>query len=178
MSLTYYLLAATAVVVQLFAPVCWRHQKCHADNDLLPFYAVLFLFLSTIQLRYHSIRLFDFVYRLRQVDVKAEHFERQVARIEQERDQWETKYEEAQGKYLASKRELEELAQQVRGFLSSSFPSSILFCWSSGFPSLPRCVWECEGCAYVSASVAVGNVHFHVLPFPGATAKGGTGDPP
>lgn len=52
--------------------------------------------------------------RLRQMDVKAEHFERQVARIEQERDQWEAKFEEAQGKYLTSKRELEELAQQVR----------------------------------------------------------------
>jgi tropomyosin len=51
--------------------------------------------------------------RLRQMDVKAEHFERQVARIEQERDQWEAKFEEAQGKYLTSKRELEELAQQV-----------------------------------------------------------------
>lgn len=48
------------------------------------------------------------------MDVKAEHFERQVARIEQERDQWEAKFEEAQGKYLSSKRELEELAQQVR----------------------------------------------------------------
>jgi hypothetical protein len=31
--------------------------------------------------------------RLRQVDVKAEHFERQVQRVEQERDQWEKKYE-------------------------------------------------------------------------------------
>lgn len=31
--------------------------------------------------------------RLRQVDVKAEHFERQVTRLEQERDQWEKKYE-------------------------------------------------------------------------------------
>ena len=33
------------------------------------------------------------VHRLRQVDVKAEHFERQVQRVEQERDQWERKYE-------------------------------------------------------------------------------------
>ena len=32
-------------------------------------------------------------YRLRQVDVKAEHFERQVTRAEQERDGWEKKYE-------------------------------------------------------------------------------------
>lgn len=31
-------------------------------------------------------------YRLRQVDVKAEHFERQVQRIEAERDSWEKKF--------------------------------------------------------------------------------------
>jgi chromosome segregation ATPase len=31
--------------------------------------------------------------KLRQVDVKAEHFERQVHRAEQERDTWEKKYE-------------------------------------------------------------------------------------
>jgi tropomyosin len=31
--------------------------------------------------------------RLRQVDVKAEHFERQVQRVEQERDAMEKKYE-------------------------------------------------------------------------------------
>jgi hypothetical protein len=30
--------------------------------------------------------------RLRQVDVKAEHFERQVSRAEQERDEWEQKH--------------------------------------------------------------------------------------
>lgn len=33
------------------------------------------------------------LYRLRQVDVKAEHFERHVQRLEQERDAWEKKYE-------------------------------------------------------------------------------------
>jgi tropomyosin len=33
------------------------------------------------------------MFRLRQVDVKAEHFERQVTRLEQERDAWEKKYE-------------------------------------------------------------------------------------
>lgn len=49
--------------------------------------------------------------RLRQVDVKAEHFERQVARVESERDTWEKKCEEAQEKYNASKRELEEVRQ-------------------------------------------------------------------
>ena len=43
------------------------------------------------------------------MDVKAEHFERQVARIEAERDTWEKKAEEAQEKYAASKRELDEV---------------------------------------------------------------------
>ncbi|KAL7009829.1 tropomyosin-2 [Cystobasidiomycetes sp. EMM_F5] len=51
--------------------------------------------------------------KLRQVDVKAEHFERQVTRAEQERDQWEHKFEEAQAKFLASKKELDELAGQL-----------------------------------------------------------------
>ena len=34
-----------------------------------------------------------FWYRLRQVDVKAEHFERQLQRAEQEREAWEKKFE-------------------------------------------------------------------------------------
>ncbi|KAI0693172.1 tropomyosin [Cerioporus squamosus] len=50
--------------------------------------------------------------KLRQVDVKAEHFERQVTRLEQERDQWEKKYEE---KYRESKRELDELVATMEG---------------------------------------------------------------
>lgn len=54
-----------------------------------------------------------FSLRLRQVDVKAEHFERQVQRAEQERDQWERKYEEAQEKYQESKRELDEVVSQM-----------------------------------------------------------------
>ena len=37
------------------------------------------------------------VFRLRQVDVKAEHFERQVTRLEQDRDAWEKKYEVSLG---------------------------------------------------------------------------------
>lgn len=37
--------------------------------------------------------LHSFSSRLRQVDVKAEHFERQVQRVEAERDSWEKKYE-------------------------------------------------------------------------------------
>lgn len=47
------------------------------------------------------------------MDVKAEHFERQVTRVEQERDSWEQKYEEAQERYQASKRELDEVVQQM-----------------------------------------------------------------
>ncbi|CAO1631346.1 unnamed protein product [Parajaminaea phylloscopi] len=51
--------------------------------------------------------------KLRQVDVKAEHFERQVARVEQERDNWEKKYEDAEQKYIASKKELDEVVLQM-----------------------------------------------------------------
>ncbi|KAF5316459.1 hypothetical protein D9619_006346 [Psilocybe cf. subviscida] len=53
------------------------------------------------------------VEKLRQVDIKAEHFERQVSRAEQERDQWEKKYEELQEKYAQSKRELDELEKSM-----------------------------------------------------------------
>jgi tropomyosin len=53
--------------------------------------------------------------RLRQVDVKAEHFERQVQRAEQERDQWEKKYEEMDAKYRHSKAELDELVTNMEG---------------------------------------------------------------
>jgi len=55
------------------------------------------------------------VEKLRQVDVKAEHFERQVQRVEQERDQWEKKYEEAQERYRHSKAELDELVANMEG---------------------------------------------------------------
>ena len=51
--------------------------------------------------------------RLRQVDVKSEHFERRVAGLEQERDALEGKFEEMQEKYLSAKRELEELHKQL-----------------------------------------------------------------
>ncbi|KAG8220843.1 tropomyosin like-domain-containing protein [Butyriboletus roseoflavus] len=53
--------------------------------------------------------------KLRQVDVKAEHFERQVQRAEQERDQWEQKYEEILAKYKASQAELDELMKSMEG---------------------------------------------------------------
>ncbi|KAK7024887.1 tropomyosin [Favolaschia claudopus] len=53
------------------------------------------------------------VEKLRQVDVKAEHFERQVQRVEQERDQWEKKYEDAQAKYRESQAELDALVASM-----------------------------------------------------------------
>ncbi|KAE8244252.1 hypothetical protein A4X13_0g6728 [Tilletia indica] len=55
----------------------------------------------------------DATEKLRQVDVKAEHFERQVAVAEKERDAWEKKYEEAETKYRASKAELDEVVSQM-----------------------------------------------------------------
>jgi tropomyosin len=73
----------------------------------------------------------DICYRLRQVDVKAEHFERQVQRAEQERDAWEKKYEvrfftinhtiasltpfqDSEAKYKKSQKELEELEASMQ----------------------------------------------------------------
>ncbi|EIW79156.1 actin filament-coating protein tropomyosin [Coniophora puteana RWD-64-598 SS2] len=53
--------------------------------------------------------------KLRQVDVKAEHFERQVHVLEQERDQWEKKFEDMQEKYKKSKGELDELVSSMEG---------------------------------------------------------------
>ncbi|KAJ6463692.1 tropomyosin [Mycena polygramma] len=55
------------------------------------------------------------VEKLRQVDVKAEHFERQVQRVEQERDHWEKKYEDAEAKFRESKAELDELVRTMEG---------------------------------------------------------------
>ena len=51
--------------------------------------------------------------RLRQVDVKAEHFERQVTRLEQERDSWETKFEEMAKKYADTKKELDDFVAEI-----------------------------------------------------------------
>jgi len=55
------------------------------------------------------------VERLRQMDLKAEHFERQVHTLEQERDQWEKKYEDTLSKYQESKKELDELVSSMEG---------------------------------------------------------------
>ena len=51
--------------------------------------------------------------RLRQVDVKAEHFERKVTSLERERDGLEKKVDEIQEKYLAAKAELDEVNAQL-----------------------------------------------------------------
>ncbi|KIY66862.1 hypothetical protein CYLTODRAFT_423062 [Cylindrobasidium torrendii FP15055 ss-10] len=55
------------------------------------------------------------VEKLRQVDVKAEHFERQVSRLEQERDAIEKKLEDEHNKFLKSKQELDDLASTLEG---------------------------------------------------------------
>lgn len=51
--------------------------------------------------------------RLRQTDVKAGHFERKVQALENERDQWEQKYEEMAKKHTALQKELDELQQEI-----------------------------------------------------------------
>jgi len=54
------------------------------------------------------------VEKLRQVDVKAEHYERQVQRAEQERDGWEKKYEELNDKYRKAQADLDELEKSMQ----------------------------------------------------------------
>jgi tropomyosin len=51
--------------------------------------------------------------RLRQTDVKAGHYERKVKALEQERDQWETKYEEMAQKYAAVQKELQDFQAEI-----------------------------------------------------------------
>jgi len=51
--------------------------------------------------------------RLRQVDVKSEHFERKVTSLERERDALDKKVDEIQEKYLAAKAELDEVNAQL-----------------------------------------------------------------
>jgi tropomyosin, fungi type len=51
--------------------------------------------------------------RLRQTDVKAGHFERKVQALEQDRDQWEAKFEEMAKKYAATQKELEDFQQEI-----------------------------------------------------------------
>lgn len=51
--------------------------------------------------------------RLRQVDVKSEHFERRVAGLETERDSIEKKYEAMLEQYSAAKAELDDMHKQL-----------------------------------------------------------------
>lgn len=51
--------------------------------------------------------------RLRQTDVKSGHYERKVQALEQDRDQWEKKYEEMAAKYQAKEKELNDLAAEL-----------------------------------------------------------------
>ena len=57
--------------------------------------------------------LMELLNRLRQTDVKAGHFERKVQALEQERDQWETKYEEMSKKHASLQKELEDLQAEI-----------------------------------------------------------------
>ena len=52
-------------------------------------------------------------HRLRQTDVKAGHFERKVQALEQDRDQWEQKFEEMAKKYATVQKELEDFQQEI-----------------------------------------------------------------
>lgn len=52
-------------------------------------------------------------YRLRLTDVKAEHYERKVATVEAERDQWEKKCEEAQEKYRQAQEEITKISEEI-----------------------------------------------------------------
>lgn len=55
----------------------------------------------------------DISRRLRQTDVKAGHFERKVQALENERDQWETKYEEMSKKYGEAQKEIEDFQREI-----------------------------------------------------------------
>lgn len=52
-------------------------------------------------------------HRLRLTDVKAEHYERKVATIEAERDQWEKKYEETLEKLKAAENEISKISEEI-----------------------------------------------------------------
>lgn len=51
--------------------------------------------------------------RLRQTDVKAGHFERKVQALEQDRDQWEAKFEEMAKKYASVQKDLEDFQAEI-----------------------------------------------------------------
>ena len=52
-------------------------------------------------------------HRLRQTDVKAGHFERKVQALEQDRDQWEQKFEEMAKKYANVQKELDDFQAEI-----------------------------------------------------------------
>jgi len=52
-------------------------------------------------------------HRLRQTDVKADHYERKVQALEQEVASWEKKHEEMTKKYMETKEELEKFAAEL-----------------------------------------------------------------
>jgi tropomyosin len=53
------------------------------------------------------------IFRLRQTDVKAGHYERKVAALEATRDQWEAKHEEMAAKYNGVKKELDDYLLEI-----------------------------------------------------------------
>jgi tropomyosin len=55
----------------------------------------------------------DKIYRLRQTDVKAGHFERKVKALENDRDSWEAKYEEMAEKYAKVQKELKDFQDEI-----------------------------------------------------------------
>jgi len=55
----------------------------------------------------------DKLFRLRQTDVKAGHFERKVKALETERDAWEAKYEEMATKYTTVQKELADFQREI-----------------------------------------------------------------
>lgn len=52
-------------------------------------------------------------YRLRQTDVKGDHYERKVQALETERDQWEAKYEEMAKKHAELQKDLHDLEVSI-----------------------------------------------------------------
>ena len=66
-------------------------------------------YITEYKLRTSLIQL----HRLRQTDVKAGHFERKVKALEQERDSWESKYEEMAKKYAEVQKELEDFQHEI-----------------------------------------------------------------
>ena len=54
-------------------------------------------------------------FRLRQTDIKAGHYERKVQALENERDNWEKKYDELNEKHKAIQKELADFQADIAG---------------------------------------------------------------